>query len=100
MSSAQKHFPDYAKLFALIKEMEEKIKLSREKREQRDKIYSELIDKLPNLKTLCNEFEVSVDPIQETVEKELEKERKVKNCFIILAAIGWIISIIIYISSR
>ena len=103
MSNAQKHFPDYAKLFALIKDMAEKIELSREEREQRDEIYGELIDKLPDLKILCNEFEVSVDPIQEIVEKELKKEKESKNRAIVLAVISWIITIVvaaIYISSR
>ncbi len=78
-AAAHEHFPRYAELFALTKDMGSNIELAREDRSQRESVYSELIEKLPNLSELCSEFEVSVDAIAERVKKAEQRAEEAER---------------------
>lgn len=77
----QEHFPKYGELFALIKDMSDKISTARKNRDQRDEIYSKLFKKLPDLIELCNELRESVGAILENKKKKEEAQEEMKRNF-------------------
>jgi len=67
---ALKRFPKYLELFSLIKTMQKQKENSREDRNQRDAIYQKLLEDLPKLETLYNEFDACHTAISDQLKQE------------------------------
>ncbi len=92
--AAQKHFPKYAELFSLTKAMGQKTENAKKDQMRQDAIYAELLSDLPLLESLCAEFEVSIDPIGESLRQERARHRTALIVAIVIAVVGWVVALL------